>query len=125
MCVRATGGTEEGETRQVGAEARAASHRRVDLKELMQQRSKTRLTEAVDRFRANVSFSLSLSLSLAHSHSLSLSLSLARALSLSLPAPSGLLPPVHPAPAAILPCWHCACVCVCQGRKVRHQCHIM
>lgn len=55
-----TGLAEEGAARPAGAEAGVVEHRRLELKELVRQRSKTRLAEAVDSFRSNVSLSQTL-----------------------------------------------------------------
>ena len=52
-----TGTAEEGAAKPAGAEAGVVAQRRLELKELMRQRSKTRLAEAVDGFRSNVSLS--------------------------------------------------------------------
>jgi hypothetical protein len=57
VCVCMTGPAEEGAAKPAGAEAGVVAHRRLELKELMRQRSKTRLAEAVDGFRSNVSLS--------------------------------------------------------------------
>jgi hypothetical protein len=57
VCLCMTGPAEEGAARPAGAEAGVVAHRTLELKELMWQKSKTRLAEAVDRFRSNVSLS--------------------------------------------------------------------